>query len=179
MLTSPGRTAALLVALALVVPGSAGAQRIRASQEAWVRQKVANTWVNIHYRRPVARGRELFGGIVAWGRTWTPGADTATSINITAPIQIEGHDLPAGSYSIWMVTDSAGPWTVVLSRATPVFHVPYPGEEQDQLRFQIAPQNGAMMETLTFYFPLVDGTDATLVMHWGTTIIPMRMHAGQ
>lgn len=168
----------LLLAALLAFPGTLHAQRIRASQEAYVRQKVGNTWIDIHYRRPVARGRDLFGGIVTWGRTWTPGADTATSITISAPIQIEGHALPAGSYSIWMIPDSTGPWTVIFNKSTPVFHLPYPGEDQDQLRFQVAPQQGAAMETLAFYFPKVDGSEATLVMHWGTTIIPMGIRTG-
>jgi len=168
----------VLAAALMLLPSGLHAQRIRASQEAWVRQKLANTWIDIHYRRAVARGRELFGGIVAWGRTWTPGADTATSIPISAPIRVDGHLLPAGSYSIWMVTDSAGPWTVIFSKATPVFHLPYPGEDQDQLRFQVAPQRGAAMEPLAFYFPRVDGAEATLVMHWGTTVIPLEIRAG-
>lgn len=171
-------TRRLLLAALLAVPGPLHAQRIRASQEAYVRQKVAGTWIDVHYRRPVARGRDLFGGIVPWGRTWTPGADTATAITVSTPIQVDGHVLPAGSYSIWMVPDSAGPWTIIFSKATPVFHLPYPGEDRDQLRVQVTPQQGSAMETLAFYFPSVDGADATMVMHWGTTIIPLSLHVG-
>ena len=63
-----------MVAALLLLQGSLPAQRIRASQEAYVRQKVGSTWIDIHYRRPVARGRDLFGGIVRWGTPWTPGA---------------------------------------------------------------------------------------------------------
>jgi hypothetical protein len=33
------------------------------------------------------------------------------------------------------------------------------------------------METLAFYFPVVDGTRATLRLHWGTTIIPFSMQS--
>jgi len=29
------------------------------------------------------------------------------------------------------------------------------------------------METLTFYFPTVDGKDATLRLHWGETMMPL------
>ena len=31
------------------------------------------------------------------------------------------------------------------------------------------------METLTFYFPVVTRDGATLDMHWGTTVVPMRI----
>ena len=165
-------------ALLVVAPAGLHAQRIRASQEGYVRQKVGETWLEVHYRRPTARGRELFGGIVGWGRTWTPGADTATTLKLSAPIRIEEHSLPAGTYSVWMIPDSTGPWTVIFSRAQPVFHIPYPGEEQDQLRLTVTPQPATAMETLAFYFSQVDGADATLAMHWGTTVVPMRIHTG-
>ena len=162
--------------LAVIAAPATAQQHIRRSQEAVVRQKVADTWIEVHYRRPVARGRRLFGEVVPWGRTWTPGADTATSIALSTPVQVEGQLLPQGSYSIWMIPDSTGPWTVIFSKATPVFHVPYPGESHDQLRLQVTPQQGPHMESLLWYFPNVDGPDATLVMHWGTTGVPLRLH---
>lgn len=33
------------------------------------------------------------------------------------------------------------------------------------------------METLAFYFPVVDSTSAELVMHWGETVIPVHIDA--
>jgi hypothetical protein len=29
------------------------------------------------------------------------------------------------------------------------------------------------METLAFYFPVVDKTHAELVLHWGTVVVPL------
>jgi hypothetical protein len=29
------------------------------------------------------------------------------------------------------------------------------------------------METLAFYFPVVDGRTAELVLHWGRVVVPM------
>ena len=141
-----------------------------------MRQRVATTWMEVRWWRPVARGRDLFGALVPWGRIWTPGADTATQFSVNAAIQVEGQPLPQGSYSIWMIPDSAGPWTVVFSKATPVFHLPYPGEDRDQLRVRVTPRQGPHMESLLFYFPDVDGRDATLVMQWGTIGVPLRIH---
>jgi hypothetical protein len=31
------------------------------------------------------------------------------------------------------------------------------------------------METLAFYFPVVDGRTAELVLHWGTTVVPLKI----
>jgi hypothetical protein len=33
------------------------------------------------------------------------------------------------------------------------------------------------METLGFYFPLVDADSAVLDVHWGTTVLPIRIRA--
>ena len=53
-----------------------------------------------------------------------------------------------------------------------VFHQPYPGEEHDALRLTIAPTTGDYVETLAFYFPVVEKKDAELRLHWGETIVP-------
>ena len=31
------------------------------------------------------------------------------------------------------------------------------------------------MELLTFYFPDVEGLTGELVMHWGTTVVPLKI----
>jgi hypothetical protein len=41
------------------------------------------------------------------------------------------------------------------------------------LRVESTPREGMHMELLTFYFPDVDGLTGELVMHWGTTVIPI------
>ena len=61
-------------------------------------------------------------------------------------------------------------WTVILSQAWEVYHTPYP-EGEDALRLVVEPTQGQHMETLTFYFPLVDGPNAVLALQWGTTVV--------
>jgi len=41
------------------------------------------------------------------------------------------------------------------------------------LRVQVVPRQGSHMETLAFYFPVVDGTHAELALHWGTVVVPL------
>ncbi len=165
-----------LVAALVAAPISAACgQRVPSSQRGATIQTVGGTELTIRYSRPVARGRRLFGDVVEWGRIWCPGADSATAITPSTPIRLEGQGVPAGAYSIWAIPDSAGPWTIILSRQHAVWHRPYPGEEHDQLRLQVAPTQGAHMETLAYYFPVVVQLTATLHLHWGTTIVPLRI----
>ena len=143
------------------------------SQHGSVSQRVATTEVSVSYNRPVARGRELFGVLVRWGRRWHPGADSATTISFSKDVSINGHALKAGSYTLWTVPEESKPWTVIFNRGTGVWHANYPGDSLDALKVEIKPETGAYMESLAYYFPMVDADSAVLRLHWGTTIIPM------
>jgi hypothetical protein len=153
--------------------GPAAAQRTPLSQHGSVSQQVGNTRIIIEYNRPVARGRELFGKLVPWKRIWNPGADTATRIEVSTPLRVNGEPLPAGAYSVWA---EPGPqqWTMIFNRRADVWHTRYPAG-QDALRVSVTPRKGDHMETLAFYFPLVEGTRAELVLHWGTVVVPLQL----
>ena len=78
---------------------------VKPSQSGSVWQEIANTSVTITYDRPVARGRELFGGIVPFGEIWNPGANDATAIEFSRDVTINGNALAAGKYSLWAIPD--------------------------------------------------------------------------
>ncbi|MEJ7813328.1 MAG: DUF2911 domain-containing protein [Gemmatimonadaceae bacterium] len=168
---------ALLLALAAASLSStacAQAQQTpsaRRSQRASVTQRVGAAEIVVAYSRPVARGRELFPGVVSWGRNWSPGADTATSVAFSADVLVNGQALGKGTYSIWMIPQQAE-WTVIFSSAHPVWHVPYP-EGKEVLRVPATPATGSHMEALAFYFPVVEPDSTVLNMHWGTTVVPL------
>ncbi len=145
------------------------AQMIPWSQYGSVTQQLGDTEIQIRYRRPVARGRELFGALVKWDEPWTPSADSAATVRFSTEVLVDGHPLPAGTYSIWTIPNP-DQWTVILSRVWEVYHTPYP-EGEDALRLSVTPAQGQHMETLTFHFPAVDGPRAVLALQWGTTVI--------
>jgi hypothetical protein len=175
----PPRRAFACVALLAATAPLAAAQTIPFSQRGSVAQSVGFTEISVQYGRPVARGRTLFGdsALVRWDRIWNPGADSATRISFDHDVQVEGRDVKAGEYTMWLLPRSTGPWTFILSRAAHVFHTPYPGEEQDALRVDVTPERGAHMETLALYFPVVNRDEAVLRVHWGETIVPVRIKA--
>ena len=176
----PARGAVIAAAalLALLGAGLLGArcaaraaQPVRRSQHGTVTQMIGRTEVAISYNRPVARGRALFGALVPWGRVWNPGADTATTITVSADVLVNGRPLRKGTYSLWAIPDTAA-WTMIFSTAQPVWHMPYP-EGRDALRVRAAPRTGSHMEVLAFYFPIVEPDSAVLDLHWGITIVPL------
>ena len=162
--------------LASLTPALACAQ-IRASEHGTVSQRVSGTTISLEYDRPVARGRTLFGqgGVVRWGEHWTPGANWATTFEVDRPVHLNGLDVPKGKYSVWMIP-GADEWTVTLNREVRRFHTQPPSSSEEQVRFTVKPvTGGAHMETLAFYFPVVTRDGATLDLHWGTTVVPMRI----
>ena len=168
------RTSAGVVLLTLLGAGIGKAQNAR-SQLGVVSQSIAGTRVEILYRRPVARGRDLFGSLVPWGRIWTPSADSGARFTTSGPLQINGSDLPAGSYSVWTIPDSSS-WTIVFNSVPEAFHLRYP-EGHDVLRVRATPASGDHVETLMFAFPVVDADSARLELRWGKTVVPLLIRA--
>jgi Protein of unknown function (DUF2911) len=146
--------------------------KVKPSQHGTVSQRIADTTITVEYNRPVARGRELFGKLVPYGRVWCPGADDCTTIEVSTKVTLEGQELPAGKYSVWA---EPGPekWIVIFNKQASVFHTRYPAG-QDALRLEVTPRTGSHMETLAFYFPAVDGHKGELALHWGTVVVPLK-----
>ena len=155
----------------------ASAQGYPFSQRGRVSQTVAFTDIDVFYGRPTARGRALFGALVPWDTIWHPGADSATRIVFSHDVVLEGHDVKAGEYSMWLIPRRHAPWTFILSRKAHTFHKPYPGAAEDAFRVDVAPEHGDHMETLAIYFPMVLRDQATMRIHWGETIVPIHIRA--
>ena len=169
----------LITALAVLAATAcaARAQPGRRSPRGTLTQTVAGTAISIRYYRPVLRGRTPFPNVVTWGRTWTPGADSATRFETDGPLEIEGHALPPGRYSLWVVPEENDAWTVVFNKSANAFHLSY-DESQDALRVLTRPTtSGQSVETLELSFPMVDADSAVMQLQWGTVVLPLHIRA--
>lgn len=175
---SAGGIVVMMVVMLMCVVGgwAARAQGVPRSQLGSVSQQVADVRISLKYRRPVARGRALFGALVPWGAVWTPSADSAAVLSVSRPITVNGSALPAGTYGVWAIPDSAS-WTFIFSATPAAFHLRYP-EGRDVLRVRARPVRGEYVETLEFAFPMVDADSARLELRWGNTVVPLRLRAG-
>lgn len=174
----PALACLALLALAFALAPAAAAAQVRASEPGSVSQTVDGTVIALEYSRPVARGRDsLFGGVVEWDLTWTPGANWATTLEVSRAVRINGEALPEGTYSVWMVPRADAPWQVIFHSDHRRFHTQRPeeGDEGEALRVEAEPGRGWHLETLTWYFPVVTRAGATLRMHWGDLFVPLRI----
>ena len=170
--SSLGRASGTIISLALALVPLAHASAQMASEKGTVTQTVDGTTIMIEYSRPVARGRNPFPDVVRYGRMWTPGANWATTFEVDRNVHLNGVDIPKGKYSIWMIP-GADEWTVTLNRESRRFHTQPPSSSEEQARFTVKPVTGPHMETLAFYFPVVNGKHTELVLHWGTVVVPL------
>ncbi len=104
---SPVTLAALVAVFAFAT--AARAQQPPASQHGTVSQSVNTTTITLEYDRPVLRGRSIFGELLDYDVIWTPGANRATWIDFSAPVKIQGQELPAGRYGLWTIPQERRP----------------------------------------------------------------------
>lgn len=157
-------------ALLGTLPTGVGAQ-IRGSEHAVLAQTVDGTTLTVEYSRPSARGRTLFGDLVAWDRPWT-GANWATTFEADRPVRLNGVRVPAGKYSVWWVPRPQQ-WMLRLDPEPRLFHFQKPDSSAEQIHIPVSPKEAPHVEMLTWSVPAVSGDGATLQMQWGTTAVPL------
>ena len=167
--------ASLLSAIWLLAPRTEA--QIRASERGSVSQTVDGTVVTVDYGRVQARGRDsLFGKVVTRDEVWTPGANAATTLQVSRGVTVGGKSLPAGKYSIWLVSDPAAPWTLFFHRNAGLFHTQHPKPADMALAVPVPhTTTGEHVEVLTFDFPRVSTTGTELRMRWGATTVPVEI----
>lgn len=163
----------LLVTGLLVLFASEAGGQIRASERSTVSQTIDGTVITIDYARPRLRGRSrVFGDEVKWEEIWTPGANMATTIEVNKPIQINGHPVPQGKYSVWMQVNQ-GNWVFMLDTLAQRFHTFRPKKGNVMLQFELRPEQKPSMDVLTWWFPDVRADRAVLAMQWDKYYVPL------
>ena len=163
----------VVVSLVLTAP-CAGAQ-IRASERGSVSQTVDGTVITVDYGRPQARGRDsLFGKVVTRDEVWTPGANAATTFQVSRDVTVGDKPLPAGKYSVWLTSDPTSQWMLYFHKNAGLFHTAHPRPADMALAVPVShTTTGEHVEVLTFDFPKVSPMHAELRLRWGTTTVPL------
>lgn len=92
--------------------------------------------LTVDYSSPRAKGRKVFGGLVPYGEVWRAGANEATTFVTTTDVKVGGKDVPAGSYTIFTIPEQ-NKWTLIISKKTGEWGIPYPGEGSDLVRTEM------------------------------------------
>lgn len=142
--------------------------QIRASERATVSQTVDGSVITVDYSRPQVRKRDsLFGKVVPAKEIWTPGANSATTLELSRDVRLNGRAVPAGKYSLWLTTPP-GAWVLHVHRNAKLFHTQHPKAADMFLSIPVESTTGEHVEVLSFDFPRVAPGGATLRFRWGT-----------
>jgi hypothetical protein len=159
----------LLGVMAAAAPHARGSvQRARVSPHETVTGTVDGATITIVYGRPATRGRTIFGSLVPYDRVWCPGADEATTLESSVPLQIGSVQVPAGPHTIWMLPTRED-WTLIVSKQRSGFHTYYPAD-QDLGRVTLRKRElDTPVEQLTFAVTSHAGGGGELAMRWERT----------
>jgi len=146
-----------------------------ASQHSVVKQRVGLTDVEVDYSRPNKNNREIFGGLVPYGKLWRTGANAVTKIKFSKPITLGGKEIPAGEYALFTIP-TADEWTIIVSKDAKVQSAADYKQENDAARITARPEAlPDTIETFAIGFRDVKGASATLNFVWDKTRVPVKL----
>jgi hypothetical protein len=130
--------------------------------------------ISVKYSSPRMRGRKIFGDLVPYGEEWRTGADDATSLVTNSDLVVGGKNVPSGSYTIFTLP-AQNKWTLVISKQTGEFGIPYPGKEYDFARIDMKVSKlPSPLENFTISFDQA-GMSCTMKLDWETTRASIEM----
>lgn len=146
-----------------------------ASPDGEFKQQVGFTEVEVKYSRPSARGRVVFGGLIPFGELWRTGAHDATTIHFSDTINLNGHNVPAGRYSLFTIPNQ-NEWTIVINKVAEMHGTSDYSQEQDLVRFTVTPEKSVRYyETFTVEVNDFTKDGASLYLIWENTQVRISM----
>jgi len=124
--------------------------------------------IKTDYSSPRMRGRKIFGELVPYGQVWRAGANEATTFVTSTNVKVGGKDVPAGSYTIFVVPNP-DKWTLIINKKTGEWGVPYKYESDELARVDMSLSKlPSSVENFTIAYDK-SGNGCTMHMDWDTT----------
>jgi len=120
------------------------------------------------------KNRKIWGGLVPYGKIWRAGANENTTISFSDPVKVEGKDVPAGTYGVYMIP-SESQWTVIFSKNSTSWGSYFYKESEDALRVMVTPQPAQHREWMSFEFDDLSNSSATLALRWEKIKVPLKI----
>lgn len=108
------------------------------------------------------------------GAPWRAGANESTTITFSHDVSIEGKDLKAGKYALFLDVEQSGPWYWVFSRNIGWGSYQYDPKD-DALRVAVNPQDAPFTEDLTYGFEERRPSSTVAFLQWEKKHIPFKI----
>ncbi len=170
----------------LSTPPNGDAERSEVSQ--WIGPvKISIAYHSPHVHNPPANDRtgHIWGELAHYGffdegfgptkaAPWRAGANESTSITFSHDIKVEGKDLKAGTYALFLELEQTGPWYWILSNHLGWGSFQYDAK-QDVLRVPVSPQDAPFTEFLTYGFDERKPDSTVAFLQWEKKRIPLKI----
>ena len=156
--------------IALLTVTFVNAQNKPASPAATTTGKINGATIKIDYSSPSVKGRVIWGELVPFGKIWRAGANEATTIETNKDLTIEGQNLPAGKYSIFVIPEKTEA-TVIFNKVAKQSGTSKYSQSEDVFRVKVKPQaRKEKAERLVYTI-----SPETIVLSWDNWDIPLKV----
>ena len=138
-------------------------------------QIVGLTDVEVDYSRPSAKGRNIFGDLVPFGKVWRTGANSNTIISFSEDVVIDGKTLKKGKYALYTLP-RVEKWEIIFYSKTDNWGNPEVWNEADvALRATVTPETlNRNVESFTIDINNLDNNFAHLNLSWEKTLVALK-----
>lgn len=160
----------LLTAAQVKLPAASPAQTVK--------QDFGIGTIELTYSRPSMKGRTVFGDLVPFNKLWRTGANAATRISFSEPVEIGGKRLDTGTYVLYTIP-GIDSWEVIINKGLGNWGTEGYKETEDVLRFKAEPMKiKKPLETFTMEFSDVKAETCSLDIRWERTSVSIPLIAG-
>ncbi|NLR92362.1 MULTISPECIES: DUF2911 domain-containing protein [Flammeovirga] len=172
-------TLSILTVLFFAVQSVFAQQLPAPSPAASVKQTVGVTEISIDYSSPAVKGRKVFGELEPFGKTWRAGANGPTAITFSSDVKVNGKDVKAGTYNIFLTLEENAEWTFHFNgKGKSIFAYNKDGKQDqaaidadDVATFKSKPQAAPMKERLAYLIESVTDTEGKVTLWWDKTMV--------
>ncbi len=162
------------------------------NQKAEVSQWIGPVKISIAYHSPrvhfkgAERTGHIWGELIPFGffddgfgpskaMPWRAGANESTTITFSHDVKVDGKDVRAGTYALFLVLEKSGPWSWIFSNNAIGWGAYQYDPKNDVLRVPTSPQDAPATEFLTYGFDDRLPHSAVAFLQWENKRIPFKI----
>ncbi|MBL7703022.1 MAG: DUF2911 domain-containing protein [Ferruginibacter sp.] len=140
-----------------------------------VKQDFGIGFIELTYSRPAAKDRKIFGNLVPYNKLWRTGANAATKIFFSEPVEIGTKKLDSGTYVLYTIP-GIDSWEIIINKGLDNWGIDGYKESEDVIRFAAnSVRTKKKTESFTMEFTDVKPTSCALEIRWEKTAVSIPM----
>lgn len=142
-----------------------------------IKQEFGIGSVEITYSRPAAKGRKVFGDLVPYNKLWRTGANAATRVVLTEPLEFAGKRIDTGTYVLYTIP-GIDSWDIIFNKGLKNWGTDGYKESEDVARVRVEPsKTKSKTESFTMQFVDVKPESCELQISWEKTLVSIPIKA--